>query len=140
MNFHRQHQGRRKDVYLNFTSMIDVMFNLMIYFCVTTSLTAPESALKPTLQVRGGGARGADFAPQVLQVRGDEEGRPAWLLGAREIHGREELLRILAALPKEPGMIVEVRDEARVEAAAAALQACQDAGFTKITYMPGEGP
>lgn len=139
MNFHRLHQGRRKDIYLNFTSMIDVMFNLMIFFLVTSSLTAPESALNPTLQVKGGSASGADFSPQVLQVR-TAESSVQWVLGARVIEGREELKRILSELPKDPGVIVEVADSAPVSAAAAALQACRDAGFEKVTYMPGGRP
>jgi hypothetical protein len=44
---------------------------------------------------------------------------------------------VLRALPKEPGVVVRVSDGVSVAGAAAALQACRDAGFERIAYRPG---
>ena len=42
----------------------------------------------------------------------------------------------IRSLPKEPGVVVRVADDVTVEGAASALQACRDAGFTRIAYQP----
>jgi hypothetical protein len=49
---------------------------------------------------------------------------------------REALTGVLRQLPKEAGVVVRVRGDAPVAAAAAAQQACKDAGFTRISYVP----
>ncbi len=42
---------------------------------------------------------------------------------------------MLSELPKEAGVFLRVNDDAPVWAAAAALQACHDAGYEKLTYV-----
>ena len=77
----------------------------------------------------------SDMAPQVVRVR-SEAGRPVFQLGDRSFPDRASLTGILNQLPKDQGIFVKVSGQASVEAAAAALQACRDAGFSKVNYVP----
>jgi len=47
------------------------------------------------------------------------------------------LLATLSKLPKAPGIIIKVDNEATVAAAALVLQAARDAGFVRISYVAG---
>jgi hypothetical protein len=53
--------------------------------------------------------------------------------------GRDAVVEVLRALPKEPGVVVRVSDAVPVADAAGALQACRDAGFTRVAYQPRTG-
>lgn len=121
---------------LPMTSMIDVVFLLLIYFMVTVSATPPESELSSTLspQSEQPGA-GAQLTPQIVHV--ERAGDAAvYRLGSHRLTTRAELVRVLRELPKDSGVVVRVANDVPVEAAAAALQACKDSGFTKVSYVP----
>lgn len=139
MNFQRRAPSRRRDIYLNLTSMIDVMFNLLVFFFAASSLALPESYLQSTLQARGGGggqAATGDLSPQVLEVRRGPGDVGVYRLGERVVGDRAALLDLLRALPKDPGVVVQVQDDVTVALAVGAMQACRDAGFEKVTYVP----
>lgn len=123
---------------LPLTSLIDVVFLLLIFFMVTSSMAISESQLLSALQMEKAGAgRASDLAPQVVNVE-VRDGAPVFRLGDRVITTKHELTAILAGLPKESGVFVRVSGAAPVEAAAAALQAVKDAGFTRVSYVPAE--
>jgi biopolymer transport protein ExbD len=123
---------------LQLTSMIDVVFLLLIFFMATTTLSSPESRLSTGLQTeRDDSARGADFQAQIVEAR-LVEGAPAFVLGQRVFRDKAELTRTLRELPKEAGVFVRVFGDVRVEWAAAALQACEDAGFARVNYVPAK--
>ncbi len=124
---------------LPLTSLIDVVFLLLIYFIVTADFTGRESDLSSALgrkSAEGGAA--ADLLPQVLRVEIRGNGTVGFKLGGREFTDRGKLTEVLRKLPKEAGVFVRVSDGVRVEDAAAAIQACKDAGFTRVSYVPGE--
>ena len=50
-----------------------------------------------------------------------------------------ELTQDLRQLPKDGGVFVRPSNEVPVSATAAALQACRDAGFDMVTYVPVDG-
>ena len=120
---------------LPMTSLIDCIFLLLIFFMLTSSMTVPESQLASALQADRAAGRKADLQPQVVrvEVRGGES---VFIIGQRVFTDKASLTRVLAALPKEGGVFVRVTDAAPVEATAAALQACKDAGFVKVSYVP----
>lgn len=127
----RLHIGRTE-----LTPMIDVIFLLLVFFLVSTTQAPPESELAPALQAQKEEAGSAsDFEPQVLEVLmvGGEAG---FRLGDRVVRTQEELELMLRELPKEPGIFVKCADEVRARWAAAAVQACRDAGFRGVTYVP----
>jgi biopolymer transport protein ExbD len=133
----RRHRGLGFGVGgLPLTSMIDVVFLLLIYFMVTVSATPPEADLASTLQQQSDKQSAAgDFQPQIVFVeRGG--GGVVYRLGAHTISERGELRRLLVELPKDSGVIVKVANDVPVESAAAALQTCKDAGFVKVSYVP----
>jgi len=137
MNFTpRGSRFRSKRVRLQFTSMIDVIFLLLIFFMTTTTLTTPESQLGSALQSQEGRAGATDLEPQIIDVGPGGEA-PVYRLGSRRFRDARSLRAALTLLPKEQGVFVRVADKARVEWAAGALQAARDAGFEKVSYVPG---
>jgi biopolymer transport protein ExbD len=131
-----RHRGSAFDGTLPMTSMIDVVFLLLIFFMVTASMSAPESDLGAGLQVdQDGSSTAADLQPQIVLVEMGPGG-PVYQIGDRAIPTKPELVSVLSQLPKDAGVFVRVSNLVPVEWAAAALQACKDAGFTKVTYVP----
>ena len=121
---------------LPITPMIDVVFLLLIYFMVTSTLTPSESDVSSALssERREGGAA-ADFEPQVVTVD-VQDSQVVFRIGDRAVTSQRELTVLLGALPKEGGVFIRGMDRAPVWAIAAAKQAAIDAGFTKRTYVP----
>ncbi|MCA9278697.1 MAG: biopolymer transporter ExbD [Phycisphaeraceae bacterium] len=132
---HTPHRRR-----LPMTSLIDVVFLLLIYFIVTSSMSPAEAELLSGLQAeqrKTGGA--SDIQPQVVLVD-VVEGKPAFIMGARVMRTKDELVSVLKQLPQDAGVFVKVTGFAPVQAAATALQAVRDAGFVRVTYVPADEP
>ena len=134
MKFAAESQGSRKPVRLPLTPMIDVFFLLLVYFVVTSSLTRPEEDLSAALRQESQEASASDLQPQYVDVRPGLSGAE-YVVGSRVLRTQGELRDVLAQLPKEAGVFLKVDDRAPVWAAAAALQACHDAGYEKLTYV-----
>lgn len=141
MQFNRHPYANLRDVELNLTSMIDVIFLLLVFFVATASIALPESRLSPALQTskKESGDQGADFVPQVVEVS-DVNGTPVYRIGGRVLRDRRELTSILRELPKELGVFVKVSDSVPVGFTTSAIQCCHDAGFEKVTYVPEPKP
>lgn len=123
---------------LPLTSLIDCVFLLLIYFLVTSSLVPNERNLSSALRSqRGGAGRAADLQPQVVMVD-TINGEPSYTLGSNRFSTRDALTRVLRVLPKESGVFVRATGRATVAGAAAAIQACKDAGFTRVSYVPAK--
>ncbi len=121
---------------LPMTSMIDVVFLLLIFFMVTANFSADQGRLAAALASRQPGSSEQNLQPQVVRVRW--AGTAAvYELGSHRVAGRRELTALLRQLPKDPGVVIEAADDVPVAAAAAALQAAADAGFSKRSYVPG---
>ncbi|HYF14454.1 MAG TPA: biopolymer transporter ExbD [Phycisphaerales bacterium] len=123
---------------LPLVALIDVVLFLLFYFIIAGNLADEESELSSALQVQKAAAGASALHPQVLRVEPAEGGAVRYMLGDRDVRSRATLLNLLSALPKEPGVSIRVDGRVPVEAAAAAIQAARDAGFTKITYVAGE--
>jgi biopolymer transport protein ExbD len=121
---------------LPLTSMIDVVFLLLIFFLLTASILPQESVLASALQAeRKGSGASADLQPQIVNVVQTADG-PRFKIGTRELRSKASLSVVLRELPKEGGVFVRVSGAAPVSAAAEALQACKDAGFRRVSYVP----
>ena len=68
MNLRPPSHRRRTAPRLQFTSMIDVVFLLLIFFMTTTSLAIPEAQLSSALQVERESGRAADLLPQIVEA------------------------------------------------------------------------
>lgn len=116
------------------TSLIDVVFLLLIYFMLTQTISLNEGELSSALQTQQGGGRAADLIPQIVDVSLDG-GAPAFLVGERLVRTRQDLTLLLRGLPKEGGVFVRADDAAPVSGVATALQAAHDAGFKRVSYV-----
>ncbi len=123
---------------LPLTSMIDVVFLLLIFFLVTANFAQDEHKLPATLQTEGGGVRSSDLQPQIVQIRlqGNE---PIFVIGEVAVRDRQSLEALLKNLPKEPGIAIKSDPDVPISAIAAALQAARNAGFQKRSYVPSDG-
>jgi len=122
---------------LQFTSMIDVIFLLLIFFMATTSFSKPESRLAPGLREEHATGRASDLQPQIIDVT-RAAGADVFRLGQRAFADKASLTAALRELPKDPGVFVRGADSATVASIAVALQACRDAGFTRVSYVPAQ--
>jgi biopolymer transport protein ExbD len=136
VKFTRSHDRRFSidKVRLPLVALIDVILFLLIYFVMAGTLAGEEAQLAAALRTdKQGAGAGSDLAPQIVFV--DARG---FKLGERLFSDKAALSPVLAQLPKQNGIIVKVVGAAPVEAAAGALQACKDAGFTKVSYVPAK--
>ena len=121
------------------TSMIDVVFLLLIFFLVTTTFVKAERQLRPAIQVQEQTQESSQqgfLEPAVVHVKRNSD-RNFFKLGGREMTTYDELLEVLLVFEnKEDGSFVVVDDQASFEMTAAALQACREAGFTSVSYVP----
>jgi biopolymer transport protein ExbD len=122
---------------LPLTSMIDVVFLLLVYFLVTSNFAQLERDLSSSVQSEGGGVRTSELQPQVIEI-GYVDGVVVYQIGGRGADSKEGLIQILSVLPKEPGVAIRASRDVPISAIASAMQASQDAGFTRRSYVPAE--
>ncbi|MDA0215433.1 MAG: biopolymer transporter ExbD [Planctomycetota bacterium] len=130
----KSRRGAHGPISLNMTSMIDATFLLLAYFIFTSVAGDQESQLMADLSVARAGTGASALSPQIIDVESDSGGA-VFRIGARNIRKREELAAVLKQLPHEIGIVVRVHTGPDVAAVAAAMQAAQDAGFEKVTYV-----
>jgi biopolymer transport protein ExbD len=125
---------------LSMTSMIDVVFLLLIFFMTTTTFVQTERQLDPAIRVERASTNQVttDLEPAVVEVvrSGDHF---VFRVGTREMTDRSELTRVLKQFGNQSsGAFVRVADEAPFGMAASAIQACKEANFLPVSYVPLE--
>ncbi len=121
---------------INTIAIIDVMMVLLLYFIMAGSMAASETAIPSALKTERGKAAQSDLQSQVLTLEPAGQVGVVYRLGQREVKTRDELLILLKMLNRESGIVVKVSGRVSVSAAAAALQTCRDAGFSRVSYVP----
>jgi len=122
---------------LPLTSMIDVVFLLLVYFLVTSEFAQPERDLESAVQTEGGGVQASDLQPQIIEIKLAEAG-VVYRIGSSAVGSQAELQAVLAGLPKEPGVAIRADRDVPIRAVASAMQASLDAGFDRRSYVPRE--
>ena len=124
---------------LPLVALIDVVLFLLLYFMIAANFATEEAELASALQTdrRGGAGAAGALLPQVVRIEPGASGRAVYKLGDRVMEGKAALAEVLRQLPKEGGVFLRVDGGVTAEAVAAGLQACKDAGFSKISYVPG---
>ena len=122
---------------LPLTSMIDVVFLLLVYFLVTANFAQQERDLSSAVQAEGGGVRVSELQPQIVEIVMNNGG-VEFRIASRSVRSQEALTGLLRSLPKEPGVAIRARRDVPISAVAAAMQASQDAGFTRRSYVPAD--
>lgn len=125
---------------LSMTSMIDVVFLLLIFFLVTSTFIKPERQLPSALQPaqRSSAQVITDLEPAVITIarRGD---RVLFRLGAIETGRLEELRFPLENFNnKDDGAFVTVGSDVPFEQVARAIGLCRASGFVKVAYVPAD--
>jgi biopolymer transport protein ExbD len=129
---------RGRKIELTMTSMIDVVFLLLIFFMTTSSFVRTERNLESAIkdQQKAASSAASDLEPAVVELV-PSGGRFVYRVGSRELVAASELTDLLRQFPnKVDGAFVRVSDGAPFSMAAAAVQACKDADFTAVAYVP----
>lgn len=124
---------------LQMSSMIDVVFLLLIFFIVTTSINKTERELDPAIKVQKSSLSQttSDLAPAIVDIVRGMSGSYVYKLGGREMTASTELTEVLRQFDnKEDGAVVRVEDDAPFDMAASAIQAAKDARFLRVSYVP----
>lgn len=133
---HKAQRGSKLE--LSMTSMIDVVFLLLIFFMTTATFRKTEKELDPAIQVKKKAASNLknDFEPTIIDVT-ERSGRFVYLVGENELTEYDDLLALLQQFDnKTDGAFVRVSDEPPFEMAAKAVHACKEAGYIGVTYEP----
>jgi biopolymer transport protein ExbD len=140
MNLKRVRRTEFEIPKLPLVALIDVVFFLLLYFIMAGNLAAVEANLESSLKTdkRSSGAS-SNLVPQIVNVEGGPTGQGLFRLGERTMGDKKALSDVLRSLTKEGGVVVRVSGTAPTHAVATALQACKDARFTKISYVPRSG-
>ena len=125
---------------LSMTSMIDVVFLLLIFFLVTTTFVRPERQLASGIKVNETSTqrRPSELQPALITVfkRGQQV---LYQLGAIVTSDLSDLEEPLAQFEnKSDGAFVRVGDQVPFEKVAQAIGLCKEAGFESVSYVPGE--
>jgi len=118
--------------------MIDVVFLLLIFFIVTASFTKTERDLDAVTKVNQKSEQSTqtDLEPAIVVLVNTPEGY-AYQVGTTNMSSYGELVELLAQFPnKADGAFVRAPDGAPYHMAASAIQACKDANFPGVSYVP----
>ena len=134
------HSRKRNNQFeLQLTPMIDVVFQLLIFFMVTLGFMQTERELDSAIQVKSQSAeKRRDLEPAIIEVGKAKTGSSmVFRIGGKEFAAAADMFSLLRSLPnKLDGAFVRVSDEAPFEMAAAAIQSAKTAGFVSVTYLP----
>jgi biopolymer transport protein ExbD len=133
-----RHKPQATKLELSMTSMIDVVFLLLTFFMVTSSFIQTERNLDPSIRVERPSPREvlSDLQPAIVDIVRDDAGF-RYQLGMRRFDSVEDLLEVLRLFDnKRDGAFVRVADDVPFGMAAAAIQACKEAHFVPVSYLP----
>lgn len=121
-------------------ALIDVVLFILMYFMVAGTMGSEERELSTSIGVERSGVSGGRSAllPTILRLE-KTDGRLLYRLGQRVVRDSQGLSTILNALPKEGGVVIKAGEGVTVGEVAAALQACKDAQFVKISFVAEAG-
>ncbi len=126
---------------LSLTSMIDVVFLLLIFFLTTTSFVQPEQDLDTAISTRDSSADDArtELEPAVVTLARNE-GQTLIRFGAVTTTDLSRIAEMLNGFSnKAPGAFVEVGEGVPFGDAARAMSVCRAAGFQPVTWLaPGK--
>ena len=121
------------------TSMIDVVFLLLIFFIVTTTFIRPERQILSAIRVNETGQSSSlsNLDPAIVKiVRAGPQ--VVFKIGAIRTNDLDELKTILRDFEnKSDGAFISAADNVPFESAAQAIGVCKASGFSTVTYLPG---
>ncbi len=138
MRLKSRSQHDLRSLELSMTSMIDVVFLLLIFFLVTTTFVRPERQLISSIQSneRKAAKTSSTLEPAIVDVQqlGSDV---VFKIGAVTTDDLREIKRILSTFDnKSDGAFVRVADDVPFEYAAQAIAACRASGFPAVAWLP----
>ncbi len=127
---------RGNRIELAMTSMIDVIFLLLIFFLLNVGYHVAERELDSGIQTQSNSRTKSHLDPVVVDIARSGGGDYVFKFGGREVADAAELTRLLRLMPQGGGAFVRVRDDSPFALVAAAIQSCYDAGFLSVSYVP----
>lgn len=128
---------RRSRMQLSMTSMIDVVFLLLIFFIVTTTFVRPEREIVSAIKVneKRTAADESNLDPAIVDVI-LQDSQVLYRIGAVRTNDLSEIKTLLDGFEdKSEGAFVRVADDVPYEAAARAIGACRASGFESVSYL-----
>lgn len=138
MRLSSSHKSRKTELELSSTSMIDIVFLLLIFFLVTSSFVKAEREYRPTIQVneKSAASKQSDLDKAIVEIvlEGSEY---QFQIGTLKTTDDNQLKKVLESFGnKSDGAFVRAPDGAPFDMSARAVAACKDAGFDAVTYVP----
>ena len=125
---------------LSMTSMIDIVFLLLIFFLATTTFIKSEKQLLSGINVESESAasKSIDLEPVVVVVS-SEQGVIRYQFGMLITSDESEVTQALRNFRlKTGGAFVKVGTGIPFEIVARLISLCKAAGFQQVTYVPDE--
>ena len=136
----RSFADSRKGLEISMTSMIDVVFLLLIFFLVTTTFIKPERQLNSNIQVEqtDAGLQTTEFEPAVVDIYslGDQV---FYKMGAVKTNELQRIEKIMASFgDKSAGGFVRIGAGVPFGHPAKVIGAFKANGFVQVSYLPAE--
>lgn len=136
----RSHAGSRKGLEISMTSMIDVVFLLLIFFLVTTTFIKPERQMNSNIQVEqtDAGLQTTEFEPAIVDIF-QLGGQVLYKMGAVKTNDLGRIEKIMASFgDKSAGGFVRVGTDVPFGHPAKVIGAFKANGFVQVSYLPAE--
>ncbi|MFO0914277.1 MAG: biopolymer transporter ExbD [Pirellulales bacterium] len=137
---------RDRSLEISLTPMIDVVFQLMIFFVWTASFEIPERLLPTTVSLPRGNAAALELPPElrdleriVIKVYWRNE-QPAWQLNDVESAGLVEIqdkLTAVAAISADLPVLIDPQDSVPLEHVIRTYDTARHTGFRRIQLAAG---
>ncbi len=138
MRLCRFHPNKEVKLELSTTSLIDVVFLLLIFFLVTTTFLLPERQLKPNIKIQQTSAAELvdDIEPAIIDIVRKAQ-TPVYQFGTLVTDDIVQLEKFLSDFPNvTKGAFVRLSDDVPYGMAAKAINVCKKTGFTTVSVVP----
>lgn len=138
MKLSQRRRSRQGALELSMTSMIDVVFLLLIFFLVTSAFVPPEQQLPAAIKYSLGSDQQAhsDLEPAIIDIL-KREGQVTYRLGGVQTSDRQVITESLkGSFDKSAGAFVRVSDDVPFDCSAQLMHECRQLGFASVTYIP----
>lgn len=122
---------------LSMTSMIDVVFLLLIFFIVTSTFVRPERQIASAIKVNQQRAAAdiSNLDPAIVDIF-SQNSQVFFRIGAVRTNDLENIRQLLKGFEnKSEGAFVRVADDVPYESAAQVIGVCRASGFSSVSYL-----
>jgi biopolymer transport protein ExbD len=143
--YHRDRGGME----VNMTPMIDVIFNLLIFFVCTVSFQPPELLLPTTLSMAGSGAAPVPLPPEIQEFEEivikvlAVDGQIHWQINDRPYASLADVRGVLLAIVELQAnlpVIIDAGAEVPLGSVIDLYDVCRLVGFDKVQFAASVGP